>query len=315
MPGEARSGRDPLLGAGPPRTSAPAPATLPAICTQQDLVSTAEGPVLIRGVSTSHVPGRGGPTRTKGGPRESVRGQHGLPLPRTEAGPTRRGRGHGTESACRTQSAPGRDPRQPSAPDSPCPHRAGRPSPGRGSRRRGGRVPSLPGRSPRDPGVRPGHALPEPPPHPRPDPGPRRHLAAPLRPSAVSRGPQGGGRGQAAAPALRSVREGRSRGLPLRPARHRLRGLQDGRQGGPESLQPFPLPARAPSGWRGGALGGKDVSADTRLVAQAQLRPPTPGPGSFAPEIITARGRVLGPAPSRPTSQRRRTLTVAKGNR
>lgn len=208
MPGEARSGRDPLLGAGPPRTSAPAPATLPAICTQQDLVSTAEGPVLIRGVSTSHVPGRGGPTRTKGGPRESVRGQHGLPLPRTEAGPTRRGRGHGTESACRTQSAPGRDPRQPSAPDSPCPHRAGRPSPGRGSRRRGGRVPSLPGRSPRDPGVRPGHALPEPPPHPRPDPGPRRHLAAPLRPSAVSRGPQGGGRGQAAAPALRSVREG-----------------------------------------------------------------------------------------------------------
>ncbi|XP_044920862.1 collagen alpha-1(I) chain-like, partial [Mustela putorius furo] len=77
----------------------------------------------------------------------------------------------------------------------------------------------------------------------RPDtrrpPAPRRSL----RPSAVSegRGKEDAGR----RPRRRFARSGRaSRALPLCPVRRRLRSLQDGRRGGAESLQPFPLPVR-----------------------------------------------------------------------
>lgn len=87
---------------------------------------------------------------------------------------------------------------------------------------------------------------PRPPPRPPPPPHPtRRHLAVHC---GRARSPEGRGKEDASGClAGASLGPGRrSRALPLRPERHRLPGLQDGLRGGAESLQPFPLPVRAP---------------------------------------------------------------------
>lgn len=80
----------------------------------------------------------------------------------------------------------------------------------------------------------------------RPQPRPaRQHLAVHC---GRTRSPEGRGKEDAGGcRAGVSLGPGRgNRALPLSPARHRLPGFQDGRRGGAVSLQPFPLPVRAP---------------------------------------------------------------------
>lgn len=129
--------------------------------------------------------------------------------------------------------------------------------------RRGHRSPTAPGRQPTPPrtryqGTGAGHrgdpwgpARPQPHARPsgpwrQPDPRPaRQHLAV-----HCGRARSPGGRGKEDAGGCRagvSLGPGRGdRALPLSPARRRLPGFQDGRRGGAESLQPFPLPVREP---------------------------------------------------------------------
>lgn len=139
-------------------------------------------------------------------------------------------------------------------------------SPRAGTQHRGGhRAPRTGGRAGqagqrRDPGDPPGPAYPSAPPARRPGRTPARRTSR-LR-CGRARAPEGREKEDAGRrPRRRFSWSGNGqRALPLRLARHRLRGLQDGRRGGAESLQPFPLPARAPSCWRGCPLVGRDVS-------------------------------------------------------
>lgn len=123
----------------------------------------------------------------------------------------------------------------------PAPHHPGRAAGPSQNAQRDGRGPSP--RRPRGPGPAPGR-----PPVPRGSAAAERGL----------RGPREGGRAQG--PRRRFARSGK--GQPSTSAPYCAApppGLQDGRRGGAESLQPFPLPVRAPF------LGGRNVSGGNAL--------------------------------------------------